>query len=60
MNGAVVAEWAEFLIFHAPGLLALILCGCIISSLAFVAGENNEVTRHFDDLLNSLTRAASI
>ncbi len=47
MDGAVVTEWAEFLIFHAPGLLAFVLGCSIIASLAFVAGEDNEITRHF-------------
>ena len=47
MGCAVVTERAEFLIFHAPSLFALVLGGGVISTLAFVAGEDNKVTGHF-------------
>jgi len=50
MGSAVFAERAELFIFHAPSLFALVLGGGVVSTLAFVAGEDDDVTRH---LVNS-------
>jgi hypothetical protein len=51
VSRAVVAEGAEFLILNTPALFALVLGSRVVPALTFIAGEDDEVTRHCSHLI---------